>query len=213
METYIRSQQSQQIPQGRKIQNGDTRNNQDLPPDRGVGNIHRFQGPLLPYTHPEPVQKIPAFPRQGSDLSVQSSNIWSVHSTYGVHCSGQRGQTDGFAERYKDPPVPRRLVGPGQIPPNLSPIYTNSSSYLSGWRGGSQTSLQLHRLPVRPERGQAQTHPRLVADPYSKDPRIIERTSLSGLAADVPHRPVHSHRKAGSPRSTPYEAHTLAPEK
>ena len=33
METITRSEQSQQIPQGRKIQNGDTRNNPDLPTD------------------------------------------------------------------------------------------------------------------------------------------------------------------------------------
>ena len=30
METYTRSEQSQQIPQGRKIQNGDTRDDPDL---------------------------------------------------------------------------------------------------------------------------------------------------------------------------------------
>ena len=33
----------------------------------------------------------------------------------GVHGSDQRGQTDGFAEGYKNPQVLRRLVGPGQI--------------------------------------------------------------------------------------------------
>ena len=33
----------------------------------------------------------------------------------------QRGQTHGATEGYKDPPVPTRLVDPGQIPPNLSP--------------------------------------------------------------------------------------------
>ena len=56
-----------------------------------------------------------------------------VYSTRGVHFSDQRGQTDGFTEGYKDPPVPRQLVGLAQIPPNLSPAYTDTSSYLSGW--------------------------------------------------------------------------------
>ena len=104
METYTRSEQSQQIPQGRKIQNGDTRDDPDLPTDRGVGSVHRFQGRLLPYTHTKPIKKI-------SEIS---------------------GQTDGLAEGYKNPPLPRRLVGPGQIPTNLSPAYTNTSSSLSG---------------------------------------------------------------------------------
>ena len=35
VETYTRSQQPQQISQDRKIQNGESRNNQDLPPDGG----------------------------------------------------------------------------------------------------------------------------------------------------------------------------------
>ena len=80
-------------------------------------------------------------------------------------------------------------------------------------RAGPQTSFRLNRLPVRPDRGEGQTHPRPVVDPYSKDPRITDWTDLSGPATDVPHRPVNSHRKTGPPRSTPYEAHTVAPEK
>ena len=32
---------------------------------------------------------------------------------------------------YKDPPVPRRLVGESQIPPSLSPAYTGSRKYVS----------------------------------------------------------------------------------
>ena len=69
------------------------------------------------------------------------------------------------------------------------------------------------RLPVPPERRQGQTHPRPEADPYSKDPRITDRTDLSDQAADVPYRAVDSHRKTGPPRLTPYEAHTVALEK
>ena len=177
METYTRSLQSQQIPQGREIQNGDARNNKDLPPGRGVGNIHQFQGCIFLYTHSEPVQEIPKISHPGSDLSVQSPTLWSVHSTHGVHSSDQRGQTDGLAEGYKDPAVPRRLVGPYQIPSNLSPAYTDSSSSLSGTRldsqhreirTGPQTSFRLRQLPVQLERGQGQTHPRPAADTHNQ---------------------------------------------
>ena len=58
METHTRSEQSQQISQGRNIQNGDPRNDPDLPTDRGVGHIHRFRGWLLPYTHTKPIKEI-----------------------------------------------------------------------------------------------------------------------------------------------------------
>ena len=191
-------------------------------PDRGVGNIHRLQGCLLPHTNSKPFQDVPKVSCPGPNLPVQSTTIWSLHTTHGVHYSDQRGQTDGFAEGYKDPPIPRRLVGLGQIPPKLSPAYTYTSSYLSGCRLASQngeiraepqTSFWLCRLPVRPEKGQGHTYPRLVAEPYSKDPRITGQTNLSSLAADVPHRATDSHRETGSFDSTPHEAHTVAPEK
>ena len=40
VETYTRSEQFEPIPQGAKIQNGDTGNHQDLPPTRGVGDLN-----------------------------------------------------------------------------------------------------------------------------------------------------------------------------
>ena len=66
----------------------------------------------------------------------------------------------------------RRLVGESHIPPNLSPAYTDLGSSLSrtglvGQQGeirtGSKTGFQLYRLPVRPARGQGQTHTRALA--------------------------------------------------
>ena len=71
---------------------------------QGVGNVHRLHGHLRPHTHSKAVQKIPS--RPGSNLPVRSSAFWSVHSTHRVDSSGQRGQTDGITQGYKDPPVP-----------------------------------------------------------------------------------------------------------
>ena len=91
---------------------------------------------------------------------------------------GQRGQTDGFTESYKNPPVPRRLVSESDIPPNLSPAYTDIGSSLSRTRlAGEQaevktrpkTGFQLRRLPVRPQVGQGQTHTRALADLNRQD--------------------------------------------
>ena len=42
--------------------------------------------------------------------------------------------TDILTQGYKNPPVPRRLAGPSQIPPKLSPAYTNPRSPVSGTR-------------------------------------------------------------------------------
>ena len=95
------SKQSKPVPQGGNIQNGDTGNNKDLPPDRGVGDIYRVQRRLLPHPHSKPVQKIPAFSYPGPDLQIQSSTFWSFHSTYGIHGIGERGQTRGSLAKKK----------------------------------------------------------------------------------------------------------------
>ena len=157
METYPGPEHLEHLPKHRVVQNGDPRDNKNLPTDRGVGHLHRLQGRKLPHTNSQSVQEVPAFSYPGSVLPVQSPTLWSVHSTHGVHSVGQRGQTDGFTEGYKNPPVPRRLVGESLIPPNLSPTYTDLGSSLSrtrlaGEQGevktGSKTGIQLRRLPL-----------------------------------------------------------------
>ena len=58
VETSSRSEQTESLPQGGEIQNGDTRHHQDIPPTRGVGHLNRFQGRLRPYTNTGTVQEI-----------------------------------------------------------------------------------------------------------------------------------------------------------
>ena len=152
VETYTRSEQTKYFPQGGKIQNGDTGNHQDISPTRGVGHLNRFQGCLLLYTNTGTVQEISEISCPGSDIPIQSSAFWSVHSIHGVHCGSKGGETNGHTPGYKNPPVPRRLVGESQIPPGLSPAYTESRIGLAGEfrkvRTGSQAGFQLCRLPV-----------------------------------------------------------------
>ena len=121
VETYPGREHLEHLPKDRVVQNGDPRDNKDLPTARGVGHLHRLQGRILPYTNSQSVQEVHVFSHPGSTL-------WPVHCTHGVHSGGQRGQTDGFTEGYKNPPVPRRLVGESHVPPNLSPAYTDLGS-------------------------------------------------------------------------------------
>ena len=55
-------------------------------------------------------------------------------------------------------------------------------------RTGSQTGLQLRRLPVRPERGQGQTSRRTLAGLDTQD-------QINIRSIHVPHRSTHSNRK------------------
>ena len=105
--TYLRPEHTEQLSENTVIQNGDSRDYSDLPPSRRVGNLHRFQRRILPYTNKQPVQEVHAFSGPGQDLSIQSTTLWSLHSPYGVHSGGQRGQISGNETGYKNPPLPR----------------------------------------------------------------------------------------------------------
>ena len=123
---------------------------------------------------------------------------------------------------YKDPPVPKRLVGEGQIPPGLSPAHSGScenmpKSWLAGEFGkvgtGTQADLQFCRLPVRPQGRPGPTNTRPVAEPSGQDTKNIIITDLSGPAIHVPDRFTNSYREASSLRPTSYETHTVASQK
>ena len=132
VETHSGPKQIKPLPQGGEIQNGDTGNHQDIPPARGVGNLSRLQGCLLPYTDTVTVQEILKVPCPGPDLPIQGTALRSVHSAHGVHCVSKGGETDGHTQGYKDPPIPRRLVGESRIPPRLSPSHPNSGQDVPG---------------------------------------------------------------------------------
>ena len=80
-------------------------------------------------------------------------------------------------------------------------------------RTGSQTGLQLRRLPVRPERGQGQTNRRSLANLDRQDQIHNVGSGLPGPTIHVPHRPAHSNRKTSPLRATSHETHTVALEK
>ena len=119
MEANTGSKQTKPFPQGGEIQNGDTRNHQNIPPTRGVGHLSRLQGCLLPHTNTGTIQEIPKISCPGLDLPIQGIAFWPVHSAHGVHCVSEGCETDGHTQGYKNPPVPRRLVGESQIPRNF----------------------------------------------------------------------------------------------
>ena len=222
VETDPRPEHLEHLFKHRVLQDGDPRDKKNLPPSRGVGHIHRFQRCILPYTHSQSVQEVHAFSPPGSVLPVQSPSLWPFHSSPGVHSGGQRGQTHGTSEGYKDPPVPRRVAGESLYPPHLSPAYSNPSHTLSGIRvageqgkvrAGSHTGLQLRRLPVRPERGQGQANRRTLAGPDRQDQNNNVGSGMPGPEIHVPHRPSHSNRKTSPLRATTHETHTVALEK
>ena len=222
METYIRPEQIEFLPQDGEIQNGDTRNHQNIPPTRGVGHLNRLQGRLLPYPNTRTVKEISQISCSRADLPIQGSAFQSVHSVFGVHGISKRGKTHSSTQGYKDPPVPRRLVGESQIPPGLSPAYPGSGKHMPGARldgelgkirTGTQTDLRLCRLPVRPQGRSGPTDTGPLAEPSGQVKRNTLSTDLSSPTVHVPDQFVNCHREASSPRSTTYETYTVASQK
>ena len=222
MEANTGPKQAKPFPQGGEIQNGDTGNHQNIPPTRRMGHLSRFQRCLLPHTNTGTIQEISKISCPGPDLSIQGTALRSVHSAHGVHCVSKGGETDGHTKGYKDPPIPRRLVGESQIPANLSPTYPNPGQDVPGprlagkfreIRTGTQTGLRLRRLPVRPQVRPGQTDSGPVAKPSGQDTSTFVATGLSGPAVYVPDRSSNSHRKTGSPRPITHETHTVASQK
>ena len=220
--THLGSEQTKQLYENTVFQNGDTRDNTNLPPDRGVGDFHRFQRRILPHTYKQPVQEVYAVSHSRQDLPIQSTTLWPVHSPHGIHCGSQRGEMACNERGYKDPPVPRRLVGQSHLPPGLSSTDENSSVTLQGVgvagkrgqiRAGTQTSFQLRRLPVRLEGRQGQTHHRTLADPTKQNTGDLIKPNLSGPEANVPDRSVNCHREASTFGQTTHETHTVASQK
>ena len=222
VETDPRPEQLEHLFKHRDVQDGNPRDNKNLPPSRGVGHIHRFQRRILPHTNSQSVQEVHAFSPPGSVLPVQSPSPWPVHSPHGVHSGGQRGQTHGTSKGYKDPPVPRRLAGESLYPRHLSPAYSNPSHTVPGARvagehgkiiTGPTAGLQLRRLPVRPEGGQGQTNRGMFADLDRQDLIHTVGSGMPGPKIHVPHRSTHSNRKTSPLRATTHETHTVALEK
>ena len=222
VEAHLRPKQSESLSQDREIQDGNTGNHQNIPPARGVGNLSRFQGCLLPHTYTGTVHEVSQIPCSRSDISIQGSSLWSFHSSHGVHSGSQGGEVDGRSQGYKNPPVPRRLVGKGQIPLNLLAKHTNPSQNMSETRlaselrkvgTGAKTSLQLCRLPVRPQIRPGQTDPGPVAKPAGQNKITTASTGLSGPAVHVLNRPTNGHRETSSSRPTTHETHTVASQK
>ena len=207
VEAHPGLEQIKPFSQGGEIQDGNTGNHQDLPSDRGVGHLYRLQGRLLPHSYTGTVQEIPKISCPGPNIPIQGPALWSVHSTFGIHNSSKGSETDGPIQGYKDPPVPRRLVGESHIPPGLSPAYQVIGSDLSGprlagksrkIRTGTQTGLRLCRLSVRPPVRSGPTHIRTLAEPPAESTGTVSPTNLSGPGVHVPNRVANSHRKASS---------------
>ena len=72
VETDPRPEHLEHLFEHRDVQDGNPRDNKNLPPSRGVGHIHRFQRSILPHTNSQSVQEVHALSPPGSVLPIQA---------------------------------------------------------------------------------------------------------------------------------------------
>ena len=119
VETYPGPEHFEHLPKHRVIQDGDPRDNKDLPADRGVGHLHRLLGRIPPYTNSQSVQEVHAFSHPGSVLPVQRkaspprSTSYETHTVALEELEGTRITRKGDTRLQVAPP-PLKVVAGGK---------------------------------------------------------------------------------------------------
>ena len=155
-------------------------------------------------------------------IPVHNRSRKYLHSSYGVHWGGQRGETNGSIPGYKNPPVPRRLVDssphqrilpPGQpIPPRpLSGIGLDDKLKKVGV--GTQTGFRVRGLQIRPHSRAGKTNPSSLGVYPTEGTIHSVQSDMSGQDFHVSDRPSNCNRETGAPRETSHETYSVAPEK
>ena len=205
LETYTRPEQSESIPQGGIIQNGDTENHRDLPPTRGVGYLNRPQECLLPHSNTRTVQDISEISHPGSVISVQGTAIRTVHSPHGVYCNSKGGEADGFRQGKR-------------IHQYLYDWLVRNLSHQVCLQHTQELVQIFRKLGWLVNMEKSELDPKQVFDfvGYQFDLKCglsPQRTGLSSTAAHVFDRSANSHGKISLPQLTTYETHTVASQK
>ena len=222
MASHPGPQCTKQIFERKNIQDGNPRDNSVFLTSRGMGNIAGFQRRLFPHSSSCQVPEISQAPFSKSVLPVPGSALWPLNSSDGVHLHGKGGETNGSVQGYKDPPVPRRLVGSSPYQRILPPRHPIPPRPLSGIGLGSehakvgigtQTGLRVCGLQVRSLSGPGQTDSEPVGVSSTEDPINSSSTFLQSQGLYVFNRPSDSNRKAGTTGTSPHEANPVASQK
>ena len=186
-----------------------------------MGDIVGFQRRLFPHSNTQLVPEVPPFSLPKPNIPVPGSALWPINSSYGVHLHGQRGQVDGSITRYKDPPVPRRLVDksphqrilpPGDpVPPRPLPG-VGMGGKPPKIRLGTQTCVRVRGLLIRPVTRIGQTDPESLGINPSESVIPPVSSDLQGQNFHVSYSPSHCNGKAGASGQASYETHSVAPQ-
>ena len=219
LETNFRSKPTKSVFAEQYLQDGNSGNNPVILAEKGMGYLAGLQRGIFPHSNKPTVKKVPQSFTEQSDLSVHSSSVWTCHCSSGVYQGDKGSETHGSSKGYSDPPVPRRLVVESPFPGNVPTAYPDPvgplpkvglGSKYEEIRTGSPAGLQLHRLPVRPDKGSRVAHSGPVVGPPGKIKVHHVQGQLHGQTIYVPDRTSYCHGEASLAGPSSYEAHPVA---
>ena len=219
VETHSRPVQVKSLSQGGEIQNGNTRNHQNLPSARGVGHIHRLQRRLLPYSTgtvqevsrvscPRPDIQFKALPFGLSTAPMEFTVVAKEVKLMAIHKGIRIHQyLDDWLVRARSHQVclqhTQTLVKMCQDLGWLVNLEKSEEEPKQVFNFvGYQFDLRSGRVRPTPDRWQ------------NLQEKLQSLLVLPACpAVYVPDRIVNSHRETSSPRSVTYEAHPVVPQK
>ena len=114
VEASDRPKQTQHFSTRRKVQNGNSRVQQDLPGSRGMGIVDRPVRRLPPHPHPSKLKEIPKVLPQVTGVPVHLPPFRTSHSPPGLYNDCKRGEANDPFQRTQTSPIPGRLAD--QVP-------------------------------------------------------------------------------------------------
>ena len=115
MEASDRLKHAQRLPTCRKVQNGNTRVNQDLSDSRRMGIVNRLIRCLPSHPHPPKLNEVPKVLPQVTGVPVHPSSFRTGHSPTGLYNACKGSETDGPHKGNQASPVPGWLADQGPV--------------------------------------------------------------------------------------------------
>ena len=114
VEASHRPKQAQHFSTRRKVQNGNSRVQQDLPDSRGVGIVDRPIRRLPSHPHTSKPKEIPKVLLQVPGVPVHLPPVRTSHSPPGLYNDCKGSEANGSFQRTQTSPIPGRLAD--QVP-------------------------------------------------------------------------------------------------
>ena len=114
MEASNRPKQAQHFSTRRKVQNGNSRVNHDLPDSRGMGIVDRSVGRFPAHPYPSKLKEISKVLLQVSGVPVHLPPIRTNHSPPGLYNDCKGSEANVPLQRTQTSPIPGRLAD--QVP-------------------------------------------------------------------------------------------------